>query len=469
MPDAPPTASRRTVALCALGWGLLAAGAFAGTLHTAFVQDDFWLLEALGRPMPNRAMLAGTLPDYVRPLPTWWLPWCNAQLWGLDARGHHLSLLLLHGAVTATWFVALWRWTGSLLGASFGAALYGLCEVHLVTLGWIAGAGDPLCSLGLAAAMVALARPDARAWPAMLAWLFALLAKEHAIVLAAAFAGTWLVQRCAREPAPLGGRRHLLAFAITGASYAVYWLLIAQRAPDGAGGTFGFDPLRAALVLRHSVLVVHPTIDHGEAIADLWVLAPPLIGAITLALGGRAALRDVTFALLLWGCAAALFAFTTRPTFLEQYYANFSVVGLALLAARLVACVQARTRGRAAHVVTAVLLALYASTETVARIGDVDDADTPSLRAARISAAFAATLAEGLRARPARHVVVLDATADAWWATGKGAQVDVLHPGTTVHFVGHDAGSPPPADDALVLRQTGERAFAVVRQPPRGR
>jgi hypothetical protein len=448
---------RLPILALATGWGLVAALAFSGTCDAAFTQDDFWLLQALEQPFPDRAMFAGSLPDYVRPLPTWWFPWTNVQLFGLDARGHHLSMLVLHAAATATWFVALCRWTRSLLGASLGVAVYGLCEVHLVPLGWIAGVGDPLCALGTGAVMVALADRRERIWPLVVGFGFALLCKEHAVVFAAAFVGTLLVQRVAGDATGRADRRRLLAFAATGAVHAVYWLATVQGSETGA--TLGLDPLRMGLVLRHSVLVVHPTIDHGDAISNLWVLAPPVLAAGTLWLGGRPALRAVSFAMLLWIAAAALFAFTRRPAFLEEYYAHFSVLGLALLAASLVAAVQRRWRSAWTDRCIALLVAAHALHALLARTGDVADADTPSLRSARISAAFGQALAEGLASDPARHVLVLDATEATWWATGKGAQVPVCHPGVSATFAGFGQDQHDGASAALTLRQTGPHTF----------
>jgi len=448
---------RAVVGTCAALWGLAAALAFAGTIEAAFTQDDFWLLQAQQQPLPNRAMFAGSLPDYVRPLPTWWFPWANVQAFGLDARWHHLSMLALHGVATATWFVALFRWTRSLLGASLGVAMYGLCEVHLVPLGWIAGVGDPLCALGVGAMMLAFEDRRQRIWPLVCAFLFALLSKEHAVVFASTFFCMLAVQRFAGCAPRRGDLRQAIALAATGLAYAVYWLATVQSGTNGS--TFGFDPLRTGLVLRHSLLVVHPTIDHGDVISNLWVLAPPALAAATLCLGGRSSVRTTSYALLLWLTAASLFAFTKRPAFLEEYYAHFSVLGLALLVAQLVASAQQRWRSQRVHVALAALIAAYAAHAFLARAKDVADADTPSLRAARISGAFGDALREALRQSPARHVLVLDATGQTWWATGKGAQVPTMHPGTTVTFAGYTPPTNAPTTPTLTLRQTGPHTF----------
>ncbi len=205
MTPPPAQSDRRATALLAIGWAALTAFAFAGTLDAFFAQDDFWLLQAAQQPLPHRGMFAGTLPDYVRPLTTFWFPWCNVRLFGLDPLGHHLTLLLVHAAATGMLFLALRRWTGSLLGACLGAAIYALSEVHLVTLGWLAGAGDPLCALGMSVALWAIAAE--RPWTAVAGVVFALLSKEHAAVLPVAFAATAGTMRCiVARPRP-GDRR----------------------------------------------------------------------------------------------------------------------------------------------------------------------------------------------------------------------------------------------------------------------
>lgn len=461
VPDAQARSHRPSTVPLALGWAVVAWIAFAGTLDAFFAQDDFWLLQAVQQPLPHRGMYAGTLPDYVRPLTTFWFPWVNVQLFGLQAYEHHLMLLLVHAAATAALFVALHRWTGSLLGASFGVAVYALSEVHLVTLGWFAGAGDPLCALGMFVALWAIAA--GRTAAAIAGLVFALLAKEHAAVLPCAFAATLLTERFFGRRADAADRRLLRAFVATGVLYVVFWFSVASRS-DAAATAIGFDPLRAALVLRHSLLVVLPGIDYGDPISSAWVLAPPALAAATLRLGGRGVLRDVAFGFWLWLGAAALFALTTRPAFLENYYAHFSVVGLAVLLARFVAEVARRwDGGRPARYAQWAVLLAYAIWSTVARIGDVARAETPSLRAATYSQAFAKALDKGMRSSSAEHVHVLFATDDVWWATGKGALVPVLHPGTSVTFAGHDPAAPQAPATQLVLRQTGERTFEVVR------
>ena len=64
-----------------------------GILDTFFVQDDFFILSAVRRAMPNMHMLRGTY--FFRPLSTYWIPLLNATLWGFAPIPHHATYLAL--------------------------------------------------------------------------------------------------------------------------------------------------------------------------------------------------------------------------------------------------------------------------------------------------------------------------------------------------------------------------------------
>jgi hypothetical protein len=84
-------------------WGIfpiLIFGVYRGILSVFFVQDDFWFLEAAQKPWPFKTMFLGVLPDYWRPLSTYWITLFNLKLWGLNPFGHHLTFLIIF-SVTA--------------------------------------------------------------------------------------------------------------------------------------------------------------------------------------------------------------------------------------------------------------------------------------------------------------------------------------------------------------------------------
>src|SRR5262245_51333677 len=69
---------------------------------------------------------------------TWLSHMLDVSLFGLDARGHHLTSLLLHIASTLLLFLVLHRDTGALGPSAFVAAVFGLHPLHVESVAWIA-------------------------------------------------------------------------------------------------------------------------------------------------------------------------------------------------------------------------------------------------------------------------------------------------------------------------------------------
>jgi len=114
---------KKTTWLVPFLWIMLAFLAFRETLDVFFVQDDFWFLEAVNQPLPNRMMLTGVLPDYLRPLPTFWFMLANRGLWGLNSIGFHLVLIGFFSATLYLVYSLTRSLTGSCLTASAGAVV----------------------------------------------------------------------------------------------------------------------------------------------------------------------------------------------------------------------------------------------------------------------------------------------------------------------------------------------------------
>lgn len=68
----------------------------------------------------------------------------DVELFGLDARGHHLTSLLLHLANVWLLFQILRRMTGSLGASAVVAALFGIHPTHVESVAWIAERKDVL-------------------------------------------------------------------------------------------------------------------------------------------------------------------------------------------------------------------------------------------------------------------------------------------------------------------------------------
>jgi hypothetical protein len=75
---------------------------------------------------------------------TWLSHMLDVSLFGLDARGHHLTSILLHALNTALLFVALRRLTGAIWSSALVAALFGLHPLHVESVAWVAERKDVL-------------------------------------------------------------------------------------------------------------------------------------------------------------------------------------------------------------------------------------------------------------------------------------------------------------------------------------
>ena len=83
---------------------------------------------------------------YWHPL-TWLSHMLDAQLFGLNAGGHHATSILLHIATTLLLFELLWRATGTLARSAFVAALFAVHPLHVESVAWVAERKDVLSAL----------------------------------------------------------------------------------------------------------------------------------------------------------------------------------------------------------------------------------------------------------------------------------------------------------------------------------
>lgn len=75
---------------------------------------------------------------------TWLSHMMDAQLFGLNPRGHHFTSLLLHALNTVLLFVLLRRMTGARWRSALVAALFGLHPLHVESVAWISERKDVL-------------------------------------------------------------------------------------------------------------------------------------------------------------------------------------------------------------------------------------------------------------------------------------------------------------------------------------
>ncbi len=75
---------------------------------------------------------------------TWLSHMVDAQFYGLNPRGHHLTNVVLHTLSTVLLLLFLFRFTGSLWQSSFVAALFALHPLHVESVAWVAERKDVL-------------------------------------------------------------------------------------------------------------------------------------------------------------------------------------------------------------------------------------------------------------------------------------------------------------------------------------
>ena len=75
---------------------------------------------------------------------TWLSHQLDAQLFGMNPRGHHLTSVIIHAVTAVILLLLLFRLTGSLWQSSFVAALFALHPSHVESVAWVAERKDVL-------------------------------------------------------------------------------------------------------------------------------------------------------------------------------------------------------------------------------------------------------------------------------------------------------------------------------------
>jgi protein O-mannosyl-transferase len=142
------------MALALGGWLLLAVFlVFGQTLRHGFVNydDPVYVYEnprvtaGLHASGVAWALTAGHANNW-HPL-TWLSHMADCQLYGLDARGHHLTNLLLHAAVAILLLWVLWQMTGHLWPSALVAALFAVHPLRVESVAWLSERKDLLSGL----------------------------------------------------------------------------------------------------------------------------------------------------------------------------------------------------------------------------------------------------------------------------------------------------------------------------------
>jgi hypothetical protein len=448
--------------------------AYRPIMDTFFVQDDFWFLNAVQQPVPNWMMVRGVLPDFFRPLPTYWLPWFNRVVWGLNPWGHHLSLMIVFLGTIYTIYSICLHLTGSALVALPAALIYGLSNLHLYTLGWISGGIDVLAAFFLALAIWAILRyisGEGKLWPTFLTFSLALLSKESTAILPFGVAVALVAQNKGFGGFTTRERRLVLSLFSILAIYMLVWVWLthASYSPDSA---IVFDLERTITVLKDSLAAAIPLPEASRRISAAWLLLPPLIGLFVMIRADRSrSVFPVSLSLSLWLLPALIFTFTSKPYELQLYYAHFSLIGLAMLfslaagAALDLANTSAWVWITRGGLTIFMLTFTFFSSEIVT--SGIKSAASPSLFEASYSQSAYHAIKENLAGGAYDRIVLLDVSDLMWWSIGKGVMGVVMFPGYSLKIDGYDefqAENEAKTDsDTLVLRQVTETDFVLVK------
>ena len=314
----PANQSSSTIRPLLIIFGLLAAtfAVYGQTLHFPFITfDDGIYVE--DNWQVRRGLTWGTVGwafttfDAANWHPLTWLSLLlDSHLYGVDARGYHLTNLLLHATATVGAFLTLRLMTDALWRPALVAAAFGLHPLHVESVAWVAERKDVLSACFFVATLAAYAAWARRggAWRYALAlglYFLGLLAKPMLVTLPAVLLllDGWPLGRLAVgnfgrrvwEKAPF--------FTLTLASCVVTF--IAQR----AGGAvvpmrrMSLDHRLANAVLgymdylRLTFAPTHLTIFYPERAGWTW---PALLGAVGL-------LAGITVAAVAWRWRAPYF------------------------------------------------------------------------------------------------------------------------------------------------------------------
>ncbi len=218
-----PARSAGAAALVAAGLALLTLFVFLPAAGNGFVHYDDPLY-VTGNDQVRRGLTGeGFLWAWRAAVAGNWHPltmlshMADAEIWGLDAGGHHLTSLLLHAANVVFVFLVLRRMTGAPWRSAAVAALFAVHPLRVESVAWVAERKDVLSGffflLALAAWVAYTRRPAAgRYLLALLAFAAGLLAKPMLVTLpfVLVLLDVWPLGRLPLAAPPGGERRRVV-------------------------------------------------------------------------------------------------------------------------------------------------------------------------------------------------------------------------------------------------------------------
>ena len=389
---------------------LITFGIYGAALQTDFVAGDrqFILNNELVADVPTAlqsfvadywATLGGEAFVYYRPLTV--LTHClDANLWGLNPVGHHLTNVVLHTVVTLLVFLFFLRLLPGKPLLSFGAALlFGLHPIHTHSIIYVVGRTDMLATLFFLLALLMLCRPRytlVHYSVGALCYLAALLFKEIAVTLPLLY-GLY----CLAMPADKRPSLPQFIRAGTFLSVALLLYLAARIQAVGLGGppvaeflytfwqrallvfmTLGFYCAKLLIPLNlcyYSNLVVpYPGMD---ALDSLLIVAGAVCATLTL-IFWRKGLAGM---MLAWISITLLpvLNIITLPVIAKENYLYLPSIGFCLLAAMMFNKIKRVVSARIAALLFICVLLLYGMQVTL-RTLDYRDPAAYLLSATRV-------------------------------------------------------------------------------------
>jgi tetratricopeptide (TPR) repeat protein len=153
-PPPPASASARATLATALALALLATlpylvrgvpATFVGIDDGSYIVNNPAVADGLTAAAVRWAFTTFHVANW-HPL-AWLSHLLDVTLFGLDARGHHATSILIHGLNTALLFLALLRLTGARWPSALAAALFGVHPLHVESVAWVAERKDVLAGL----------------------------------------------------------------------------------------------------------------------------------------------------------------------------------------------------------------------------------------------------------------------------------------------------------------------------------
>jgi tetratricopeptide (TPR) repeat protein len=161
---------RRTVVGICVALALLVWIAFGQTIHYGFVNfdDDVYVYknpQVAGGLTRSGAGWAFTHVHSSNWHPLTWLShMLDAQLYGLNAGGHHATNVLIHAATVFLLFLLLRQMTGFLWRSAFVAAVFAIHPLRTESVAWVAERKDVLSGFFFVLTLIAYVWYARRAW-----------------------------------------------------------------------------------------------------------------------------------------------------------------------------------------------------------------------------------------------------------------------------------------------------------------